>query len=453
MGDKYSVYKLGDICNFQNGFAFQSTDYVEPNDNTYEVFRMGYISRGGGYKEDDKPVFVPKQYSRSLDKFVLNAGDITIAMTDMKNSMALLGHTAIVPVGNRFVLNQRVGRISVKRTDIADQRFIYYYSNEPQHIAYLRSRANSGVQVNLSTDSIKEAEILLPPLSEQRSIARILGSLDDKIELNRRMNTTLEEMARAIFKSWFVDFDPVHAKARGEQPIGIDANTAALFPDSFEESELGRIPVGWQVIPIGEHVTAIKGVSYKGEGLTSEGDGLPMHNLDSVLEFGGYKYEGIKWYSGDYQPRHIVHPGDLIVANTEQGFNLLLIGSPALVPAYYGEMGLYSHHIYKVESKAHSPLTRTFLYQLINSYRFRATIQGYTNGTTVNMLPADAFEMPLFVLPPDELITRFDSIIAPMHAKQEACYAESQTLTELRDTLLPKLITGELRITDTQPLI
>jgi type I restriction enzyme S subunit len=227
----------------------------------------------------------------------------------------------------------------------------------------------------------------------------------------------------------------------------MDAETAALFPDTFEESELGLIPRGWRVVPIGDHVKANKGLSYKGAHLeeTIE-DGLPMHNLNSVNEWGGYKFDGIKFYSGDYKPRHEVRPGDLIVANTEQGFNLLLIASPAIIPAVFGDKGIISHHIYKLEIKRKSPLTRLFLYHMIMLPPFRDVLQGYTNGTTVNMLPSDAFEKPRFVMPPAELMQRFDALVAPMLEQVERNYEKSTTLAETRDALLPRLVSGELRV-------
>lgn len=329
-----------------------------------------------------------------------------------------------------------------------DTGYLAYYLGHPQVQSWIEGNAVGTTMLNLNTSIMKALPVAVPPIHEQRRIAETLKSLDDKIEVNRRMNATLETTTRAIFKSWFVNFDPAHAKAHSEQPANMDAETAVLFADSFEESVLGLIPDGWSIVPIGDHVTARKGLSYKGDGLASTGEGLPMHNLDSVLEFGGYKYQGIKWYTGEYKPRHTLSPGEVIVANTEQGFDLLLIGSAAIVPSYFGRLGLFSHHIYKLDLKPSSPLTSRFLYYLINSQRFRATIQGYTNGTTVNMLPSDAFEKPVFVLPPRELVKRFDEIVAPMITNQESIYAQTQTLVALRDTLIPKLVCGEIRVED-----
>jgi type I restriction enzyme S subunit len=139
----------------------------------------------------------------------------------------------------------------------------------------------------------------------------------------------LEAIARALFTSWFVDFDPVRAKAEGRD-TGLPKPLADLFPDRLEESEMGEIPAGWGVAPLSDHLEAAKGVSYKGSGLTDVG--IPLHNLNSVYEGGGYKYEGIKYYDGEYAGRHLVKPGDVIVANTEQGHDRLLIGTQRSCP-------------------------------------------------------------------------------------------------------------------------
>ena len=330
----------------------------------------------------------------------------------------------------------------------ADPRFVYWFL---QHL-YVQGQMwehqvqHTGVARFQYTRFAETTDVPLLPAKEQKEIAEILGTLDDKIELNRRMNETLEAMVRAIFKSWFVDFDPVRAKAEGRQPFGMDAEAAALFPGSFLDSPLGKIPKGWRVGVLGEHVDAIRGLSYTGAGLAEVG--FPLHNLNSVREGGGYKYEGLKHYIGEYEERHIVRPGDLIVTNTEQGFDFLLIGYPAIIPRCYGERGLFSHHLYRVRPKQSSPIKLHFLYLLLMSPAVRAQIVGCTNGTTVNMLAPDGLERPQFVLPPDRLIAAFEGIAEPIHARTETNREESETLTQIRDVLLPKLISGEIRVKD-----
>jgi type I restriction enzyme S subunit len=299
-------------------------------------------------------------------------------------------------------------------------------------------------QTELSRTRLGALEIELPSLAEQKSIAATLGALDDKIDLNRRMNTTLEAQARALFQSWFVDFSPVRAKFDGRKPASLDAATAALFPASFQKSRIGQIPKGWTVETFGDHITAARGLSYKGEGLRDDGTGLPMHNLNSVYEGGGYKHEGIKFYAGEFREKHLVQPGDMIVTNTEQGFDHLLIGHAAIVPERHGAKGLFSHHIYRVRPKPGSPFTPHYLVQLFNNPRWHYWISGFSNGTTINMLPPDALEMPLLVVPPAELIKKFSAFAESVHAQVEKNITESHTLAKLRDTLLPKLLSGEL---------
>jgi len=253
-------------------------------------------------------------------------------------------------------------------------------------------------------------------------------------------------MARALFKSWFVDFDPVRAKLDGRQPPGMDPATAALFPDSLQDSDLGLIPKGWNIERFDAHITADRGLSYKGEGLRDDRTGLPMHNLNSIYEGGGYKHEGIKYYDGEYRQKHLLEPGDMIVTNTEQGFDHLLIGHGAIVPKSYGPNGLFSHHIYRVRFVPSSPLNPHYLVQLFNNRRWHYWISGFSNGTTINMLPSDALKMPLLVVPPAELVKKFTVLAQAGHDQIEANRIQSRTLAALRDTLLPRLMSGELSV-------
>jgi len=276
----------------------------------------------------------------------------------------------------------------------------------------------------------------------QEEIGYLASLCDRKIENNRKTAATLEEMARALYRSWFVDFDPVHAKAAGEKPAFMDEETAALFPDRFGDDGL---PEGWVAESLAEHVSVSRGLSYKGSGLCKAGDGLPLHNLNSVYEGGGYKASGIKYYSGDFKTRHHIQPGDLIVTNTEQGFDLLLIGHAALVPYHFGPNGLFSQHIYKVEPKADSLLSREWLYLTLSVSPKGQEIRSYSNGTTVNMLPADALEIPEILVPSGKVISKFDATVRPMFARKQTVEVENETLGILRDTLLPKLMSGEIR--------
>ena len=365
--------------------------------------------------------------------------------------MTLLNDVPICSLARAMAFNQDVKAI-VPTKEIEPDYLTYALLAAKAELLSMVELAGHGTG-RLPTDRLKALQIPLPSKREQRAAANTLRALDDKIELNRRMNETLEAIARAIFKSWFVDFDPVRAKVarrwhRGEPLPGLPTDLYDLFPDSFENSPLGKIPCGWNVEPIGEHITAVKGLSYKGDGLADAG--VPLYNLNSIYEGGGFKYEGIKYYVGDYKDRHLCMPGDVIVANTEQGFHYLLIGYPAIIPKHFGDLGIFTHHIYRVRPNADTPLTNNFIYLLLLAPTFRDQVVSYTNGTTVNALSGEGLEHPLLARPPGSLIKRFEAIVAPIFDQQEVLHEESSSLQYLRDALLPKLISGEIRVIEAE---
>ena len=253
-----------------------------------------------------------------------------------------------------------------------------------------------------------------------------------------------------VAKSWFVYFDPVRAKSEGRDS-GLPQSFADLFPARLVQSELGKTPEGWPVETLADHFEPVKGVSYKGSGLGD--DGVPLHNLNSIYEGGGYKYEGIKHYSSEHAERHIVLPGDVIVANTEQGHQRLLIGYAAVVPSVYGDYGIASHHIYRVRPRPGSRLKGSYLCFLLNSPQMHDLVSGFANGTTVNMLPLDALQKPPIVCPPGSLVEAFEALAVNATQRCEELLLESRTLASLRDLLLPQLISGELRIKDGERLM
>jgi type I restriction enzyme S subunit len=172
---------------------------------------------------------------------------------------------------------------------------------------------------------------------------------------------------------------------------------------------------------------------------------MPLHNLNSVYEGGGYKHEGLKFYSLEYKERHIVHPGDLIVANTEQGHHFLLIGFPAIIPSTASEVGLFSHHLYRVRPNQRSWLTPDWLFHLLLQPFVREQVIGCTNGTTVNMLQVDGLQIPRFVLPPARIVRAFDRFAIPARVLTEMHQVQNEIINPLRNALLPKLLSGEIR--------
>ena len=401
-----------------------------------------------GVRVDETPGFnfITHEHAQRLANANVRRGDVVF--THAGN----IGQVAYIPECSRFeryVISQRQFYLRCD-TSKAIPEFIarYFTSAEGQH-QLLANASQVGVpSIAQPVSYLRTLQVPLPPLSEQRTIAHVLGTLDDKIELNRRMNATLEAMARALFRSWFVDFDPVRAKMDGRD-TGLPKGIAELFPDRLVDSELGEIPWGWSIGYLSEHFEVIKGVSYKGSGLGR--GGTPLHNLNSVDKRGGYRCEGIKFYSGDYADRHVVYPGDVIVANTDLGRENLLIGYSAIVPRLFGDSGIVSHHLYRVRARPSGRLSAVFLYRLLNSPQMHDVVAGYANGTTVTMLPKDALQMPAVVEPPRTLLETFDALALDLEHRREQAVVESRTLGALRDALLPRLVSGELRVTGLEP--
>ena len=384
---------------------------------------------------------------REIARCSLAAGDVVITKDSEKHDD--IGVPALVQEDvPDLICGYHLAILRPRLSEIGGAYLFYALSTDEAQRQF-HSYANGITRFGLRKADIGLVEIPLPPLPEQRAIGHVLGTLDDKIELNRRMNETLEAMARALFKSWFVAFEPVRAKMegrwrRGESLPGIPADLYDLFPDSLVDSELGEVPEGWGVKGLGDCIDVERGLSYKGSGLSSSG--VPMHNLNSIYEGGGYKDGGIKYYNGDYQPRHIVKPGEVIVANTEQGHDRLLIGFAAIVPKRFGDRGLFSHHIYQVRPKSSLGLTHEYICQLLNTQVMHDTVSGYATGTTVNMLPIDALRIPEIVVPNIQLVTTFSTIAEAARIRREQGIEESRSLAAQRDSLLPRLVSGEMGV-------
>ena len=438
MSSESQEFQLDEICDFVNGFAFKPENYIEKSAETYEVFRMGYIGRGGGFKEDSSPVFVSRSNPK-LDKYRLRRGDIVIAMTDMKDKVAILGNTARVPQDDRFVLNQRAGLIRVSKPDIVCPIFLYYYSNWKPHVDYLRARANSGVQVNLSTGAIKEAKLLLPPLAEQRQIGSLLSSLDDRITLLRETNATLEAIAQALFKSWFVDFDPVRAKQQGLDPEGMSDATAALFPDGFEESELGPVPRGWRVGTVEDLCSTITN------------GGTPSRSKTELWEGGN-----VPWFkTGEFNDGFLLQSSERITPKALEVSAAKLLPENSVLMAIYaaptvGRLGVLTEPSTFNQActgmVAKGAVGTWFLFWTL--YFGRDWFNSRANGAAQQNISKAIVSGYRVVIPSDSVLLAFNEVAASVHNRIRGNSEQAQTLATLRDTLLPRLISGQLRLPD-----
>jgi type I restriction enzyme, S subunit len=315
-------------------------------------------------------------------------------------------------------------------------QFLYMSGQMEQHQVQ-----HTGVARFQYTKFAESTKIPLPQIEEQRTIARILGTLDDKIELNRSMNETLEAMARAIFKSWFVDFDPVRANAECREPAGMDADTAALFPDSFEETELGIVPKGWKIVPLPKIIAVNPPRSLHKGAIAPYLDMASMPKRGHVPEAVTSRPFG----SG----RRFIN-GDILVARITP---CLENGKTAYVDLLKnGEVGWGSTEYIVLRPKP--PLPTEFAYCLARSREFRGfAIQSMTGTSGRQRVPAQALSHYFLVSPPPTISEYFGNLVNPLFARARKAMTESHNLANLRDALLPKLISGEMWDKDTETLL
>ena len=321
-----------------------------------------------------------------------------------------------------------------------DPRFCYYLLRS---LDLAQFNAGSGVPT-LNRNHVHPLPVTVPPLPEQRAIAHILGTLDDKIELNRRMNETLEAMARALFKSWFIDFDPVRAKMAGRDP-GLPQDLADLFPDRLVDSELGEIPEGWEVTTLGSLVDVMKGCSYTSKDLINSKTALVT--LKSFARGGGYRPDGLKSFAGPYKNGQVVSPGEVIIAATDVTQAAEVIGRPALVgydPSF--QTLVASLDVLIIRPTTNAMYSQAFLYFLTGTSGFSEHMYAHTTGTTVLHLSKGAVPTFKFALPPQQLVECFDHFADPFIKQIQLGTSELEALSSMRDTLLPKLMSGELRV-------
>lgn len=325
-----------------------------------------------------------------------------------------------------------------------DPQFYFYYLQSHHGRAAIRSIVEQGAGASgVRGSDLQTLNVRWLPIDEQRAIAHILGTLDDKIELNRKMNETLEATARALFKSWFVDFDPVRAKAegrwkRGQSLPGLPPDLFDLFPDSFEDSELGEIPRGWGVGKLGD---------------------VLAQRVDRCVA-------SIETNARPYVPIECISPRSLFLEKSRPGEE----AQSSLTKFYKGDLlfGAMRPYFHKVCIAPFDGTTRTTAFVLFpmreEDFSFSTlllhhseTIDFATRHSTGSTIPYAVWsgsleEMP-FMIPSVEVRGAFDRVVRPLLARIPESHFHGKTLTALRDALLPKLISGELRVEDATRVI
>jgi type I restriction enzyme S subunit len=320
----------------------------------------------------------------------------------------------------------------------ADSSFLYYLfcGQVGRHLlgSILRQTSVSGI----TGSDLSQLPIPVPPIEEQRAIADVLGALDDKVELNGQMNRTLEEMASALFKSWFVDFDPVVAKADGRKPFGMDATTAALFPSAFvAEPSWGDIPKGWSTLPLDEVADFRNGLALQNFRPGIGEDRLPVIKI-AQLRTG--RADGDEWAKADIDPSCVLEDGDIVFSWS---------GSLAVV-VWCGGKGALNQHLFRVTS-ARCPKWLFHQWTLFHLPEFQGIAAD--KATTMGHIRRFHLTEARCVVPPAPVLAAADRRMSPWLDLFIANELESRTLTALRDTLLPKLLSGEIRLKQAEKLV
>jgi len=269
----------------------------------------------------------------------------------------------------------------------------------------------------------------IPPLPEQRAIAAVLGTLDDKIELNRRMNATLEAMARALFQTWFVDFDPVRAKLDGRTPVGLDTATAALIPENLDETSIGYVPRGWAVRSLDETADYLNGLALQ-KYPPGDGPTLPVIKIAQLRKGDSL---GADRCSADLPHNFVVRDGDVLFSWSGSLEVELWCGGP----------GALNQHLFKVTS-TEFPRWFYYLWTLYHLEEFRVIAAG--KATTMGHIQRGHLTAAKVLIPPRTLLEAMTQTMSPLIDQIVANRIQSRTLASLRDTLLPKLLSGEVAL-------
>ena len=438
MASEMPEVELGPLClKIGSGATPRGGDKVYLDKGDVALIRSQNV-RNDGFKTDGL-VYIDAEHANQLANVTVEPHDVLLNITGDSVARCCQVDPRVLPSR----VNQHVAIIRPRSSELSP-RFLRYFLVSPRMQSQMLGWAHAGATRNALTKGMIESfKVPKPPISVQSRIADVLGKMDDKIELNRRMNRTLEKTAAALFKSWFIDFDPVHAKAEGRNP-GLPAEIADLFPDSIVESELGPIPKGWHVAAVDQVAEIVKGRSYKSAELQPSDAALVT--LKSFLRGGGYREDGLKPYTGRYTPEQVVQPGEMIVAMTDVTQNAEVIGRPAIVmpDARYGVL------VASLDTSIVRPTSGTvstpFLYGLFSTETFRAHTYAHSSGTTVLHLAKNAIPSFTFPCPTEQVQNAFVSFIGPLRARQQMMHGQNRRLAGLRDTLLPKLMSGEIEL-------
>lgn len=397
--EEWKECKLGDYCDFQNGYAFKSSEFK--TNGEYKIVKIKEL-KDGLVKFFDDSASVDIHDIKEFEKYKIYRNDVLFALTgdpvSKPNPLSWVGRVSIYRSDENALLNQRTCKI--KKSDEIDNQFLYYYFRQWENFYALASKATgSASQANISTNTIVDTIIKLPPLPTQQKIAAILSSLDDKIELNNKINTNLEQQAQALFKNWFVDFEPFG----------------------------GKMLEGWKEADIYSIANIIYGSPFASKLFNTEKNGKPIIRICDLKD----------QHSDVYTPEerddaYLIQPKDIVVGMDGE-FRPYIWGS---------EPGWLNQRVCVFENKR--PKGKAFLYFSIKP--LLDVVEKTQVATTVIHIGKKDFDKFQITLPTKDILDKFDELTEPILDKIVANRLENRRLSELRDALLPNLMNGEVEV-------
>lgn len=427
MCSEWPLIPLRDFVDLLAGFAFKSTGYSDGQDDV-RLLRGDNIAPGRVRWDG------VKRWSREnavgLERYALEPGDVVLAM-DRPWIPAGLKVAQVQAADTPSYLVQRVARIRPASRE--DCSFLFALLSTPEFESYIQNVTTGTAVPHISAKQILDFEFRLPPAYVRAKVGEIVAALNERITLLRETNTTLEAIAQALFKSWFVDFDPVHARARGEQPAGLAPEVAALFPDSFEESALGMVPKGWQAEPLDEIADFLNGLAL--QKYPPEGDEtLPVIKIAQLRKGDTV---GADRASRNIKPEYIIQNGDVLFSWS---------GSLE-VEVWCGGEGALNQHLFKVTSQR---FQKWFYLRWTKTHLTNFKHIAASKATTMGHIQRKHLTEAMVVVPSSQVLAEADKIFGPLLDQSINNAEQAQTLANLRDTLLPRLISGQLRLPDAE---
>lgn len=451
----WSIHSLSEFIEVKHGFAFKGEFFKDEETEDY-LLTPGNFAIGGGFKADKFKYYdgpVPEDY-------VLDEDDLVVTMTDLSKQADTLGYSALVPTikGKRLLHNQRVGLVQFKNNGI-DKTFLYFLLRSKEYRHHVVSTATGSTVKHTSPTKITSFKFQLPPYDMQVTIGQHLMKLESKIELNHQINQTLEQIAQAIFKSWFVDFEPVKAKIEAKQN-GQDPERAAMraisgktdeeldqlspdqrqqltttakhFPDELVDSVLGEVPKECEVKKLKEICRVLNGRAYKNSEFKEEG--TPIVRIQNLSGAGKTVYSDL-----DLPEDKLIDKEDFIYA-----------WSATFGPYMWrGPKSIYHYHIWKMDVDE-KVISRYFLY--LSMFRKTEQMKSAGTGSIFTHLTKTMMEGQDILVATPKLNKYFKILLESYFKKITILEEENDTLMNIRDSLLPKLLSGEISIGGTQSI-